>query len=196
MPDVKLAFLGYRKPWELDWMTERASSAVEVHALPMDPVDTLEERGEKFVSEVDVLVAWGYNLTGLLSHPGKLKLVQTLAAGTDGVPKTALNELGILVAGNGGANSIAVAEVTVMLIVAALRKLSFVLTNLHSGRYNGPSFEAWEQFPELTEKRVGIVGLGRIGSDVARRLAGWGCDIVYHDKRVADPRHEAECGVR
>jgi phosphoglycerate dehydrogenase-like enzyme len=48
----------------------------------------------------------------------------------------------------------------------------------------------------LQEKRVGIVGMGRIGSEVARRLQGWDVDLVYHDIRPLSAEEEARLGAR
>jgi phosphoglycerate dehydrogenase-like enzyme len=119
-----------------------------------------------------------------------LKLVQALSAGTDYLPKKELHKRGVLVAGNYGANSVAVAEMTVALIVGAYRHLQEQVRNLHAEKYHGDFFDTWENYHELTDKRVGIIGLGRIGSKVAQRLQGWGCEVVYHDKVEISPEIE------
>ena len=193
MPNIRFAFLGYRKEWERDWVVERALAAVEVLAILRDPADTLQERGREFADQADVLACWGYNVEDIHLHPGNLKLVQSLASGTNHVPKIELHKLGIPTANNGGTNSIAVAEITVMLIVAAMRQLAHLLSNLEEGRYNAFTFDTWEEYSELSQKRVGIVGLGNIGTDVARRLAGWDCEIVFFDQREIDPARQREC---
>jgi len=64
------------------------------------------------------------------------------------------------------------------------------------GVYNQGFFERWEDFHELTGKRVGIVGLGQIGSRVAKRLAGWECEVVYHDIAKIDPALEQAANAR
>jgi phosphoglycerate dehydrogenase-like enzyme len=195
MTNLNLAFLGYRQQWELDWLTEHVSAAVAVEALPCDPMETLGDRGADLAAQAHILVAWGYPLAGIHQSPGKLKLVQTLGAGTNGVPKVELQKLGIPVAGHGGANSVAVAELTVLLIVAGLRRLTGLVNDLKQGRYNVPAYRNWEQLPDLVEKRVGIVGFGHIGQAVARRLAGWECEIVYCDQLEIDPRRQSECNA-
>ena len=195
MPQIKFAYIGYRKEWERDWLTERAGDQVEVCALPMNPTDTLQERGRELAHEADVRAVWGYSVADIHLNPGNLKLIQTMGSGTNGVPKVALHNLGIPTANNAGANSAAVAELTVLLIVAALRRLTFLVANLKMGRYNTPSYETWEDYLELTRKRVGIIGLGNIGTAVAKRLAGWDCEIVYCDRRKMDPARERECNA-
>ena len=165
----------------------RGSGPGDVH-LPEDAGDLLEQ--------TEMLICWGLPLDRIHEGPSKLKLLQTLGAGTDGVPKVELHRRGIHVAGNGGANSIAVAEWTVLLIVAALRRLTQLIDDLGANRYNTPAYaEGWEKMPELTAKRVGIVCFGRIGQDVALRLGGWGCELVYFDQRQIDPARERACNA-
>ena len=125
----------------------------------------------------------------------KLKLVQVLSAGTDYLPVGALAEMGVRVANNQGANSVAVAEVTVTLMVSTYRWLMVQWDQTNKkGTYHAGFEAGWERFHELTGKRVGIVGLGYIGSAVARRLQGWECEIVYHDIRKFDADYLEKAG--
>lgn len=195
MPNLKLAFVGYRREWERNWLAERLSDAVDFSAVPCDPTETIAERSAGIVADANIIVTWGYPLGDIHERPGELKLIQCMGAGTDGVPKVELHELGIPVAGNGGANSIAVAEWTVMLTIAALRKLTGLVGDLRQGRYNQPIYRDWEEYPDLTRKRVGLVGFGRIAQAVARRLAGWECEIVYCDQREIDPETQCACNA-
>ena len=111
-----------------------------------------------------------------------LKLIQTVSAGTNMLDIAALNELGVLVANNGGGNAVAVAEHTVTLMVSVYRKMHLQFQAVKNRQWAGDIREKWlSQAYELTDKTVGIVGLGRIGQRVARRLQGWDCRLVYHD---------------
>jgi phosphoglycerate dehydrogenase-like enzyme len=111
-----------------------------------------------------------------------LKLIQTVSAGTNMLDIAALNELGILVANNGGGNAVAVAEHTVTLMVSVYRKMHLQFRAVKDRQWAGDLREKWlSQAYELTDKTVGIVGLGRIGQRVARRLQGWDCRLIYHD---------------
>jgi glyoxylate reductase/D-3-phosphoglycerate dehydrogenase len=110
-----------------------------------------------------------------------LRLVQTGSAGTDRLDKAALAELGVRVANNGGANAVAVAEHAIALMFAAYRKLDVQIASVKAGTWMEGVKGAPEEFHTLVGKRVGIVGLGRIGSRVAKRLQGWECEVVYHD---------------
>ena len=115
-----------------------------------------------------------------------LKLVQTTSAGTNTLDKTALGEMGIRVANNGGGNAVAVAEHTVGLLMSTLRKFQLQFEAVKAGEWASDIRQKWfSQANEIAGKTVGIVGLGRIGFEVARRLQGWDCDIVFYD--VVDP---------
>ena len=115
-----------------------------------------------------------------------LKLVQTTSAGTDTLDKTALGEMGIRVSNNGGGNAVAVAEHTIALLVSTIRKMQLQFNAVKRGEWAADIRREWfSQANEIQGKTVGIVGLGRIGSRVARRLQGWECDIIYTD--VVDP---------
>ena len=115
-----------------------------------------------------------------------LKLVQTSSAGTNTLDKTALGEMGIRVANNGGGNAVAVAEHTIGLLISSLRKFQLQFDAVKAGEWMSDIRAKWlSQANELAGKTVGIVGLGRIGIEVARRLQGWDCDLIYFD--VFDP---------
>lgn len=111
-----------------------------------------------------------------------LKLLQTVSAGTNMLDIKALEELGIQVANNGGGNAVAVAEHTITLMVSVYRKLDLQIKAVKDRQWASDLRKTWfEQTFELTDKTVGIIGLGRIGQRVARRLQGWDCKLVYHD---------------
>lgn len=112
----------------------------------------------------------------------KLKLVQVISAGTDRIDLQGLGELGVRVANNGGANAVAVSEHTIALMVGVNRKLQLQFQSVKAGKWAGDLRKTWlSQSHELGGKTVGIIGLGRIGQRVARRLQGWECNLVYND---------------
>lgn len=190
MAKLTAAFIGYRDEWEIERVRKAVPGDVEVVGTPMEPRDTAQERGEEIVSDAEVVIPWRFNITPEHAKLPRLKLVQALSAGTDRLPKKELHENGVLVAGNHGSNSVAVSEMTIMLMIGANRHVQEQIRNLHAGKYHGDFFETWEQYQELDGKRVGIIGLGKIGSKVARRLQGWDCEIVYYDKLEIDPEVE------
>lgn len=126
----------------------------------------------------------------------KLKLIQTFSAGTDYLDKTGLAERGVDVANNGGANAVAVAEHAIALMFSVYRKLDVQIDSTKQGTWMAGVEGDRLDFHTLVGKRVGIVGLGRIGSRVAKRLAGWECEIVYYDVFEHDDDYLKAAGAK
>jgi glyoxylate reductase/D-3-phosphoglycerate dehydrogenase len=135
--------------------------------------------------------------TEMIGRMPNLKLVHVTSAGTDWLDKPAVYELGVKVANNGGGNRVAVSEHTIMLMVACYRRLEHQLRNARAGTWLGRAEMpgAPEDYHTLEEKTVGIVGLGRIGKAVVKRLRGWDCEVVYTDVIDFEPEIESELNV-
>jgi phosphoglycerate dehydrogenase-like enzyme len=125
----------------------------------------------------------------------KLKLVQLTSAGYDRVDIEAARKAKVPVANNGGANSVAVAEHAVMLMLAVLKKLVYHHNNVAAGTWRATDFASIRTY-ELDGKRLGIVGLGNIGKKVARRVQGFDMDVVYYDIQRLSEDQEDALGVR
>jgi phosphoglycerate dehydrogenase-like enzyme len=125
----------------------------------------------------------------------KLKLVQLLSAGYDRVDVEAARKAGVPVANNGGANAIAVAEHTVLLMLAVLKQLVRFHLDVVAGRWRPPASSESPVY-ELSGRTVGIVGLGNIGKKVARRVAAFDARVVYHDIVRLTEAEEDALGVR
>jgi D-3-phosphoglycerate dehydrogenase len=111
--------------------------------------------------------------------------------GVDKIDVPAATELGVLVANSPAPeNFVAVAEATVALILMLQKRVKHNEAKLRRG--------AWTQRDDRGEflfgKTVGLIGLGRVGSRVARRLAGWDVRLIAADPYV-DPARAAELGV-
>ena len=121
----------------------------------------------------------------------KMRLVQLLSAGFDRADVAAAKKAGIPIANNGGANAIAVAEHTLMLILATLKKLTGLHADVSAGEWrSGASGNA--PVHELRGKTLGIVGLGNIGKKVARRAAAFDVAIQYYDiARLSEDEEDA-----
>jgi hypothetical protein len=108
-----------------------------------------------------------------------LRLVQVLSAGTNELDIDGLSALGVTVANNGGANAIPVAEHAIALMLSVNRRMMQQWATASRGDWiKGIDYAS---FSEIAGKTVGIVGFGNIGRQVARRLNGWGCELIYHD---------------
>jgi phosphoglycerate dehydrogenase-like enzyme len=125
----------------------------------------------------------------------RLKLVQVLSAGYDRVNIAGARAVRVPVCSNGGANSVAVAEHAIMLMLAVYRKLVVYHQNVAAGRWHQGLPRVVDVY-ELEGKTVGLVGLGHIGQQVARRLKAFDATVVYYDIFRQSPEDEARLGVR
>ena len=125
----------------------------------------------------------------------KLQLVQLLSAGYDHVDVEAARKAKVPVSNNGGANATAVAEHTVMLTLAVLKRLVRLHIDVVAGRWRAADLvEA--RVHELSGRTFGIIGLGNIGKKVARRVAAFDARVVYYDVRRLTEHEEDALGVR
>ena len=120
----------------------------------------------------------------------RLRLAQLFSAGYDHVDLDAARRAGVLVANNGGANSRAVAEHTILLMLAVYRKLVPQHAMTSGGRWRGN--QPMPTFYEMQGKTLGIIGYGTIGKRVARIAAG-GFDMrIQYNDIVRLPEHEED----
>ena len=125
----------------------------------------------------------------------KLKLIQLISAGYDRVDIEAARAAKMPVANNNGANSVAVAEHTLLLILAVARKLVWHHNNVVAGKWRIGDFSA-NRLYEVQGKTLGIVGLGNIGKKVARRAQSFDMRVQYYDILRLTEDQEDALGVR
>jgi phosphoglycerate dehydrogenase-like enzyme len=125
----------------------------------------------------------------------KLKLVQLISAGYDRLDVEAARKAGIPVANNGGANAVAVAEHTIMLMLAVLKRLVWQHNNVVTGRWRVGDLSEHRLW-EVAGKTLGIIGLGNIGKKVARRALGLEMTVRYFDVIRLGEDAEDALGVR
>ncbi|HET9664313.1 MAG TPA: 2-hydroxyacid dehydrogenase [Burkholderiales bacterium] len=113
-------------------------------------------------------------------HLRNVKLIQLLSAGYDGVDLERLRQSGIPLCNNGGANSYAVAEHAILLMLAVYRRLPALDRLVRAGQWKSSRLGE-EQEHELAGKTIGIIGAGMIGRTLARRLSGFEVNLLYHD---------------
>src|SRR5438477_4367330 len=117
----------------------------------------------------------------LLEHAGKLRVVGRAGVGVDNIDLDAATRKGIAVMNTPGANAVAVAEHTIAMMLAMSRHLSLADALMHTGKWEKKSLQG----TELRGKTLAILGLGRIGMEVARRARAFGMEIVAHDPFVS-----------
>jgi phosphoglycerate dehydrogenase-like enzyme len=125
----------------------------------------------------------------------KLKLVQLLSAGYDRCDIEAARRAHVPICNNGGANSVAVAEHTLMLMLAVCRRLIWQHQNVAAGRWRGNNFQDKHVY-ELEGKTLGIIGLGTIGKKVARLAQAFDMNVIYFDILRLNEAEEDAVGAR
>jgi phosphoglycerate dehydrogenase-like enzyme len=124
-----------------------------------------------------------------------LKLVQLLSAGYDRCNVEAARRASVPIANNGGANSVAVAEHALLLMLAVSRRLVWQHTNVAAGRWRTNDWDQKHLY-ELQGRTLGIIGLGTIGKKVARLGAAFGMDVQYYDIARLNEDAEDALGAR
>jgi D-3-phosphoglycerate dehydrogenase len=117
----------------------------------------------------------------LLSHANKLRVIGRAGVGVDNIDLEAATHKGIAVMNTPGANAVAVAEQTIGMMLAMARHLCRADALMHAGKWEKKSLQG----TELRGKTLGVVGLGRIGMEVARRARAFGMELIGHDPFVS-----------
>lgn len=117
----------------------------------------------------------------LIQAAPRLRVIARAGTGVDNVDLDAASARGILVLNAPGANSISVAEHALALMLALARSLSAADAAMKQQRWEKKRFMGGE----LRDKVLGIVGLGRVGQEVAHRARSFGMRIVAHDPFIA-----------
>lgn len=156
-----------------------------------------ENRMIEAVAEADALITLLDNpvTARVLAASPNLRVVAQCAVGYDNIDIDAARELQIAVTHTPGVLDDAAADQTMALLLAAARRLREADRYIREGR-----FKRWEMLEllgmGLSGKTLGIVGLGRIGSAVARRALGFGMRIIYYDRKTINPTVERLAGAR
>ena len=182
-------------------VTRRLPEAVETRMKELfdvhlrDP-DTPMDRAElvQAMQGADVLVPCvGDQIdAGLIGQAGeRLKLIANYGAGVDHIDVATARQRGILVSNTPGVLSEDTADMTVALMLAVLRRIPEGMAEMQAGEWRG-----WSPMAHLGRRiggrRLGILGMGRIGQAVARRARAFGMQIHYHNRRRLRPEVEAE----
>jgi D-3-phosphoglycerate dehydrogenase len=117
----------------------------------------------------------------LLEHAKQLRVIGRAGVGVDNIDLDAATHKGIAVMNTPGANAVAVAEQTLGMMLAMARHLCRADALMHAGKWEKKSLQG----TELRGKTLGIVGLGRVGMEVAQRARSFAMDLVAHDPFVS-----------
>ncbi|HKR87843.1 MAG TPA: D-glycerate dehydrogenase [Phenylobacterium sp.] len=187
-------------------MAARKPKVIVTRKLP-DPVETRmrelfdtelnltdqpmsREQLEAAVARADVLAP---TITDKIDAPlldkagPQLKLIANFGAGVDHIDVTAATERGITVTNTPGVLTEDTADLTLALIMAVARRLVQGANVTQAGEFRGWT-PTWMLGRRVTGKRLGIIGMGRIGQAVARRAKAFGLQIHYHNRKPVSVR--------
>lgn len=162
----------------------RADKSLDVTELPTTPAAQLAG----IIGEYDAFV--GRSATridsALLDHAGRLRIIGRAGVGTDNIDIPKATALGIAIINAPAGNTVAVAELFFGALISLLRHLPRAATSMSSGRWDRSSLLG----TELRGRTLGIIGLGRIGAEVATRARAFGMNVTAFDPYVTDERFE------
>ena len=138
-----------------------------------------------------VIVRSKPNLTAdVLDDPGKLRVIVRAGVGVDNIDVAAATRKGILVMNTPGGNTVSTAEQTITLMMALARLTPAADAHVRSGKWERGKFVG----AQLAGKTLAVVGLGRIGREVARRAAALDMKVIGFDPFLA-PAAAAQLGI-
>jgi D-3-phosphoglycerate dehydrogenase len=120
----------------------------------------------------------------IISAAKKLRVVGRAGSGLDNVDKLAATKQGIVVMNTPGGNTITTAEHTVALLLSMARKIPQATASMKQGKWEKKKFMG----VELYNKTLGIIGLGNIGSHVAKMAQGMGMKVITYDPYLSEEK--------
>jgi D-3-phosphoglycerate dehydrogenase len=117
----------------------------------------------------------------LLAAAPKLRIIGRAGVGVDNIDAVEATNRGIVVMNTPGANAVAVAELTLGLMISMCRSIPRANATMHAGKWDKKTLQG----SELRGKTLGIVGCGRIGLEVARRAKAFGMKLIGYDPFIA-----------
>src|SRR6266496_4419786 len=164
--------------------------------VDFDMVPTLEDADfATHVADADVLLVLHRRIdAATLALAPRVRFVQRAGIGYDNIDVAALATAGVLVAYTPGANAAGVAEHTILLMLALLKRLMSAEQATRMGRWATNDL-VQAGIGDLAGATIGLVGLGHIGQAVAARLASFGAKLMYTSRHPVDRSTEVRLGV-
>lgn len=125
----------------------------------------------------------------------RLRIVANLSVGYDNLDLAALTAAGITASNTADALNESVADYTWALLLGAARRVGAAERWVRAGEWKATKFTQWLGM-DVRGRTLGILGMGRIGRAVARRAAGFGMQVIYHNRSPLPAPIERECNAR
>jgi len=185
-------YWGYPIETQNAWFKDEPELPIDLRIVPRG---CSTEEICKLVRDADIVLQVPVVMLSreILENMHNVKLLQFLSIGYDTVDLKAASELGITVANNPGFCAIPVAEHAIMAMLTLMRWATYSHMELVKG--NWVQHEVEFKIGELNGKTVGVLGLGNIGTEVAKRLRGFNVRILYNKRNRIDEAMEKELGV-
>ena len=189
MPDKPRILLTRRFP---DAVEQRARRDFLVEANPSDAIYSAHELLERAVGCDGILLTATERLDRSLVDrlPDSVRIAATFSVGYDHIDLEAAKSRGLVITNTPGILTDATADVAFLLLLAAARRAGEGERLVRADQW-----KYWSPIQllgtDITGKRLGIVGMGRIGQAVARRARGFDMEVHYHNRRRLDPSIEA-----
>jgi D-3-phosphoglycerate dehydrogenase len=155
----------------------------------LEAYQSSEEEIIELVGDVDAIVVRSetqINRT-VIEAASRLRVVGRAGVGVDNIDVEAATERGIVVMNTPTGNTVATAELTFTHMLCGARPVPQAVAMMREGKWDRKSFSG----TELNRKTLGVVGFGRIGTEVARRAQAFGMRVVAHDPFLAPSRARA-----
>src|SRR4030043_960663 len=123
----------------------------------------------------------------LIDAAANLKVIGRAGSGLDNVDRVAATKKGIVVMNTPGGNTITTAEHTISLMLALARQIPMATISMKSGKWEKKKFTGVELF----NKTLGIIGIGNIGSQVAKRAQGLAMNVIAYDPFLSEDKAKA-----
>jgi len=161
-----------------------------------DMVPTLEDADfAAHAADADILLVLHRRIdASTLALAPRVRFVQRAGIGYDNIDISALAAAGVLVASTPGANVEGVAEHTILLMLALLKRLPSAEQAFSAGHWARNDLMS-AGIGDLANATIGLVGLGNIGKTVAARLAAFRAELLYTNRHRLDPATEVRLGL-
>lgn len=163
----------------LNKLAERHMTAISTAAPDSSVIVAELGDAAKYMDNCDVLVAWGWmDIRTLLSNAPKLRWIHVLSAGVENILSPELASSSIILTNSKGIHGIPVSEHVLAMMLTFSRGINFFIRNQLNREWKRANVD------EIHNKTIGIVGLGSIGREIAKKAKGLGMNVVAVKKQI------------